>query len=102
MRAPYNLYTNKFSVQKGSLLCDTGPLNFQAFASRGIWLAAVKALKWLKNITEFWRFCYLNIPCLRINIALIFMSSSSEEFTHKKENSKTDLSVGFRRPNLCP
>ena len=32
---------------------------------------------------DFWRFCYLNIPCLRINIALIFMSSSSEEFTHK-------------------
>ena len=32
-------------------------------------------LKWVKNITDFCRFCYLNIPCLRINIALIFMSS---------------------------
>ena len=45
--------------------------------------AAGKALLWVENITDFWRFCYLNIPCLRINIALIFMSSSSEEFTHK-------------------
>ena len=38
-------------------------------------LAAGKALKWVKNITDFCRFCYLNIPRLRINIALIFMSS---------------------------
>ena len=30
---------------------------------------------------DFWTFCYLNIPCLRINITLIFMSSSSNEFT---------------------
>ena len=49
----------------------------------------------LKNITDFWRFCYLNIPYLRINITLTFMSSSSE-------NSKTDVSVGFRWPYLCP
>ena len=28
--------TNKFSVQKGTLLCNTGRLNFQAFAWRGI------------------------------------------------------------------
>ena len=26
---------------------------------------------WVKNITNFRRFCYLNIPCLRINITLI-------------------------------
>ena len=38
---------------------------------------------WVKNITDFWRFCYLNIPCLRMNITLIFMSYSSEEFTNK-------------------
>ena len=49
----------------------------------------------LKNITDFWRFWYLNIPYLRINITLTFMSSSSE-------NSKTDVSVGFRWPYLCP
>ena len=57
---------------------------------------------WVKNITDFWRFCYLNIPCLRMNIALIFLSSSSEEFTHKYENSKTDVSVGFLRPYCTP
>ena len=57
---------------------------------------------WVKNITDFWRFYYLNVPCLRINITLIFMSPSSEEFTHKQENSKTDVSVGFRRAYLCP
>ena len=28
------------------------------------------------------------------------MSSSREEFTHKQQNSKTDVSVGFRRPYL--
>ena len=33
---------------------------------------------WVKNITDFGGFCYLNIPCLRINITLICMSSSSE------------------------
>ena len=56
----------------------------------------------VKNVTNFLRVCYLNIPCLSINITLIFMNSSSDEFTHKKENSKTDVSVGFRRPYLCP
>ena len=38
---------------------------------------------WVKNITDFGRFCYLNILCIRINITLIVMSSSSEGFTHK-------------------
>ena len=33
---------------------------------------------WVKNITDFGGFCYLNIPCLRINITLICMSSPSE------------------------
>ena len=45
---------------------------------------------WVKNITDFGRFCHLTIPCLRINITVIFMCSSSEEFTHKWEKSKTD------------
>ena len=30
------------------------------------------------------------------------MSSSSDEFTHLKKNSTTDVSVGFQRPYLCP
>ena len=37
----------------------------------------------LKTLLIFFRLCYLNIPFLRININLIFMSSSSDEFTHK-------------------
>ena len=57
---------------------------------------------WVKNIAVFWRLCYLNVPCLGINITLIVMSSSSEEFTHKYENSKTDVSVGFLRPLCAP
>ena len=42
-----------------------------------------KVLMWVKNITDFGRFCYLNIPCLRMNITFVFMSFSSEEFTNK-------------------
>ena len=73
-----------------------------AFAWRDILLAAGKALVWVKNVTDFLTFCYLNIGCLRINITLLFMSSSSDEFMHLKKNSKTDVSVGFKRPYLSP
>ena len=73
-----------------------------ASAWRGIWLVVGKTLKWAKNITDFLRFCYLNIPCLKINITLIFMSSSSDGFTHLLENSKTDVSVGLQWPYLSP
>ena len=72
------------------------------FAWRDILLAAGKALVWVKNVTDFLTFCYLNILCLRINITLIFMSSSSDEITHLKKNSKTDVSVGFQRQYLSP
>ena len=34
---------------------------------------------WDTDITEFLRFCYLNIPCLKINITLTFILSSSYE-----------------------
>ena len=44
--------------------------------------------KWVKNVSGFLSFCYLNIPCLRIIITLIFMSSSSDEFTHKYKTPK--------------
>ena len=57
---------------------------------------------WVKNVTDFLTFCYFNILCLRINITLIFMSSSSDEFMHLKKNSQTDVSVGFQRPCLSP
>ena len=41
-----------------------------------------KLLCGLKTLPILGDFCYLNIPCLRINITLILMSSSSKEFTH--------------------
>ena len=85
--APKHLSLYKFSVRKCPLFCDKGRLNFQAFVQRGIWLAAGKALMWVKDVL---RFCYLNIPCLRINSTLIFMSSSNDEVTYFEENSKTD------------
>ena len=85
--APKHLSLYKFSVRKCSLFCDKGRLNFQAFVWRGIWLAAGKALMWVKDVL---RFCYLNIPCLRINSTLIFMSSSNDEVAYFEENSKTD------------
>ena len=47
-----------------------------AWISRLFFLGAEKALIWVKNITDFWRFCYLNIPYLRMSITLVFMSSS--------------------------
>ena len=43
---------------------------------------------WVKNITDFGRFCYLNIPCIRISINLIFMSSSSEELRISRKTRK--------------
>ena len=46
---------------------------------------------WVKNITDFWKFCYLNIPYLRINITLISMSSSSEEFRHKYRKTQKQM-----------
>ena len=90
------LYQNKSSVRKG--------LRFtieDAWISKLLRDAAKKALIWVKNVTDFLRFCYLNIPCLRINITLIFLSSSSDIFTLLLENSKPDVSVGFRPPHLC-
>ena len=70
-----------FSLRRGKLLCG---------------------LKMLPISTDFYRFCNLNIRCLRINITLIFVSSSSNEFTLLLESSKTDVSVGFWPPYLHP
>ena len=53
---------------------------------------------WVKDVTDFLRFCHLNIiPCF-----FSFLSSSSDEFTQKQENSKTDVSVGVRQPYFVP
>ena len=54
----------------------------------------------VKNITDVERFCYLDIPCLRINITLIFMSSSNEESCISRKTQKLMfllVSVG----NIC-
>ena len=54
------------------------------FAIEEAWISkllAGKALMWVENVTDVLRFCYLNIFSFRINISLVFMSSSSDEFT---------------------
>ena len=44
---------------------------------------------WVKNVTDFLKICYLNIPCLRIIIIIIIiMSSSSKEFTLCRKTQK--------------
>ena len=42
----------------------------------------LRKLMWDKDVTDFLRFCYLTIPCLKINITIIFMLSSSYESMH--------------------
>ena len=80
----------KFFVRKGSSFC-----------ARGLWRLG-KLFMWVEKISNFQRFWYLNIPCLRINVTFTFMSSSSDELTHLQKHSKTAVSVGFLRPYLCP
>ena len=41
-----------------------------------------------KNIADFGRFCYLTIPCLRINITLIAMNSSSKNSRISRKTRK--------------
>ena len=43
---------------------------------------------WVKNITNFGRFCYLNIPCRRIIITLIFMSSQAKNSSISRKTGK--------------
>ena len=62
--APKNLYLHEFSVLKGSLFCDRGCLNLQVFSCHSIQLAAGKALMWVQNVTDFFRFCYKTVLVL--------------------------------------
>ena len=39
---------------------------------RSVQLTAWKALMWVKTYSDFGRFCYLNIPCFRINTVYYF------------------------------
>ena len=43
---------------------------------------------WVENGAEFLRFCYLNISCPRINITLIFISSSRDEFSNCRKTQR--------------
>ena len=54
------------------------------FAIEEAWISkllAGKALTKVENVTDVLRFFYLNISSFKLNISLIFMSSSSDEFT---------------------
>ena len=89
------------------------PLFKQIFGLKGYFVLQQRRLQisrllrekkelWVKNVADFVRFFYHNIPHLGMNVTLIYMSSLNDEFTHLQENSKTDVSVGFRQPYLCP
>ena len=54
-----------------------------AFSSR-----AKKALMWVKNIADFWRFCYVNIPCRRINIPLTLWVSHAKNSRKSRKTQK--------------
>ena len=56
---------------------------------------------WVPNVTDFLRFCYLNSPCLRINITLIFMSSSSNEFTHISRKPQKQMFLLVSGGDIC-
>ena len=56
---------------------------------------------WVKKVTDFLRFCYLNIPCLKINITLIFMYSSSDEFMHVTAKSQKQTFLLVSGGHLC-
>ena len=85
IRAPLNLYTNKFSVQSSSLFCDTGCLNFQAFTWHSI-LAAWKLLCGLKTLWILGDFATytVNIPCLRIHFCVNQYNFNLDEFLKRK------------------
>ena len=57
---------------------------------------------WVKNITNFGRFCYLNIPCLRINITLILYEFFKRWIRALVAKLKNRCFCWFRRPCLCP
>ena len=57
---------------------------------------------WVKNVTVFLRFCYLNIPCLRINTTLIFMSSSKRWIHAYVRKLKNGCFCWFPGPYFVP
>jgi len=70
--------------------------------SLSLYMTAERAVMYVKKVTYFGEFCYLNSSCIRKSITLMFMSSSRNEFTLLYQNSVTDVFVGFRPPCWCP
>ena len=67
---------------KGFFVLRHRTLEFPCFCVTRHLADGQETLMWVKNITDFGRFCYLHIPCLRINITSTFMRFLREEFTH--------------------
>ena len=80
-------YLHKFSVPKGSSFCDRRRLIKFPTLCVTRHLAGGRESSYV-SVTDFLRFCYLNIPYLRINITLIFMSSSSDTLTQSRKTQK--------------
>ena len=82
----------------GSWLCSRARLDFLAFAWRGIYMTAKRAVTLVKKVTYFGEFGYLNSSCIRKSIILLFLSSLRDKFTLLQQNSVTDVFVDFRPP----
>ena len=61
-------FTQKIFGSKWFFVFRYGTLEFPGFCVTRHLAGGREDLLWVKNITHFWRFCYLNIPCLRMNI----------------------------------
>ena len=55
----------------------------------------------VQNVTDFLRFCHLNSPCRRVNITLIFMSSSSYEFRHISRKPQKQMFLLVSGSDIC-
>ena len=87
----------------GSWFCDRPRLNFLAFAWRGIYMTAKRAVTFVKKVTYFGEFGYLNSSCIRKSIILLFLCSSRDKFTLLQQNSVTYVFVDFQPPSgWCP
>ena len=74
-------------------------LKILSFCMTPIQMAAKKALIYVKNFTDFLKFCYLNYLSQNTIILSMRMSFSSDEMT--QEDCKADVSV-LHHPDLCP
>ena len=60
-------------------------------------MTAERAVKFVKKVSYFGKFDYLNIQsCIRKSIILMFSSSSRDKVTFLQQNSVSDVSAGIR------